>query len=358
MQNPNAITISAPSIPTMAEVESLKEICKVAAYSGFLSSTAKRDDMAARVADAFFVVMYGRELGIPAMTALKTIYVVEGKPSCSGEALLSLMRRAGVQVDVPDPAQVWKEKSATVRVRRPGGEWKSFTYTEEMATKAGLWGKNVWAKYWGQMLIWRAVSMASKFECSDITGGLYTIEELAPLTALDADGAPLGNIITPARQDAANERPPQLAAPEKSTEGVSSGESSAKVSGAGLPSLKPVGNFDDEFPPFGIESEQGEPDMIQQHPQTDDDPPNLYRCDRLIVSKSRTATQFFLAFVGSTNGIPVLDVTPLVDLELDGTKVPALGVGSHSLSPSWSVYAEREPSGKWVIDNIVTAIPV
>lgn len=186
--------INIPSVPTLGEIESLKEMCRVAAMSNFLSSTAPMSNQNQRAADAFFVVMYGREIGIPAMTALKTIYVIDGKPSCSGQAMLALLRRGGCEVDLPDPADV-KDK-ATVRIRRPGGEWKSYSFTKEMAQQAGLLTREkTWGKYYQQMMIWRAVSMAARMEASDIVSGLYTVEEIAPDTAVDEDGVPVGPII-------------------------------------------------------------------------------------------------------------------------------------------------------------------
>src|SRR3990172_8405928 len=152
---PKTISITTPNIPTLAEIEALNAMCKIAAYSGFLNSTAPRNDTTQRAADAFFVMMYGRELGIPAMTSLKTIYVIDGKPSCSGQALLALMRKGGMEVDLPDPGTV--KDSATVKVRRPGGVWKTYTYTMDMARKAGLENKQNWKKSPAEMLIWRAV---------------------------------------------------------------------------------------------------------------------------------------------------------------------------------------------------------
>lgn len=209
MQQQNAITVATPPIPSIGEVEALKEICKVAAYSGFLKSSAPRDNMTWRIADAFFVVMYGRELGIPAMTALKMIFVVDGKPSCSGEALLGMIRRAGVDILVPDPKEVRELEYAAIKVRRdPAGEYRTYTFTKQMAVEAGLWGsKDTWKKYSYQMLIWRAVSLVSKYECSDITGGMRTVEELAPEGAFDEDGAPVGDIIAPTGRIAIEREP-------------------------------------------------------------------------------------------------------------------------------------------------------
>jgi len=192
MNPTNAITIAMPVVPTLSEIESLKELGRAAARSNFLNSTASSVD--GRAADAFFVIMYGRELGISAMTALKTIFVIDGKPSCSGQAMLALLRRAGVEVEIPNPGALIDE--ATVRIRRPGGQFREYTYTKDMAVAAGLWDKGTWKKYWRQMLIWRALSDAARYEAPDVIGGLYTIEEIAPDTPFAEDGTPTGEIIT------------------------------------------------------------------------------------------------------------------------------------------------------------------
>lgn len=215
-------TIAMPSLPSLAEVETLKEMCKVAAYSGFLNSNSR--DITQRSADAFFVVMLGRERGIPPMTALQTIYVLDGKPTCSGQALLSLIRRAGCEVDIPNPSLV--TDSATVRTRRPGSTvWKEYTYTLDMAKKAGLATKKNWERHAAEMLIWRAVSTMARFEYPDIAGALYTVEEINPDLDVDADGSPLrmGQMsITPSAQESPTitvekpaETPPDLPTPEE-----------------------------------------------------------------------------------------------------------------------------------------------
>lgn len=212
----NAIVpITLPVMPSMSEVETMKEMCKVAAYSGFLNSSAPMTNQTQRAADAFFVMMYGRELGIPPMTALKTIYVIEGKPSCSGQALLGLLRKGGCEVDVPDPGTVTDR--AVVRIRRPGSDaWKTYTYTMEMATKAGLAGRAIWGKYPREMLIWRAVSTAARMEASDIAGGLYTIEELSD-TEVDENGEPIGKIVI-TKSDGKPIDEPSVSAPQDDIE--------------------------------------------------------------------------------------------------------------------------------------------
>src|SRR5687768_15929830 len=96
-------SLMIPAVPTEGEIRSLAMIADYAARSNFLRSTAPRNQHDQRQADAFFVIMYGRELGIPPMTALKMIFVLDGQPSASTQAIVGLARRRGVEIDIPDP---------------------------------------------------------------------------------------------------------------------------------------------------------------------------------------------------------------------------------------------------------------
>lgn len=194
-----------PVIPSESEIRSLAMIADYAARSNFLRSTAPKTDQAQRQADAFFIIMYGRELGIPPMTALKTMYVLDGQPSAAVQTIIALARRQGVEIDMPDPVTV--TDSATIRIKRPGGAWKSYTFTMTMAAKMGLAGKQNWQKQPALMLIWRAAGIGLRFEASDYTNGLYPLEELAPDTVVNEDGEPVGQIVI------SKPEPEQIAAP-------------------------------------------------------------------------------------------------------------------------------------------------
>lgn len=163
----------------------MSEMARIAALSNFVNSQARNPEQ--RTADAFFVMMYGRELGIPAMTSLQQIYVIDGKPSCSGQMMLALAIKAGVDVVTPDPSSV-KDK-CEVKMRRPGKEWQTFTFTREMANAAGLLNRRNWKMYFANMMIWRTISMGLKIVAPDIIAGLYTIEEISPDTDVDESGA-------------------------------------------------------------------------------------------------------------------------------------------------------------------------
>jgi hypothetical protein len=175
-----------------AQVETIAAMARAVAASSYLNTKGANHEQ--RVSDAMFVMLYGVELGLPPITALRTIHVVDGKLVVSGQAMLSLMLRAGVRVQMPNPGEV--RDSATVVVTRPGGEPQAFTYTRAMAEAAGLTGKLNWQRYPSEMLCWRALSTAARFACPDIVGGLYTPDEIADV-AVNEEGEIVENATTP-----------------------------------------------------------------------------------------------------------------------------------------------------------------
>ncbi len=202
-----AITISAAPIPNPSQVKSITAMSKVVAFSSILKSSS--NDPTIRAGDAFFLMMYGYELGIPPVTALRTLHLIEGSPTVSGQAMLGLLRKAGVKVKIPNPADV--TDSATVELRRPDDgpdEWYKATFTLEHAKTAQLDGRKVWGKYPAFMLIWRALSAAARFHCPDIIGGLYTTEEIVdqPNAAFNAEGDLLETITI---EPTVDESPPE-----------------------------------------------------------------------------------------------------------------------------------------------------
>ena len=132
----------------------------------------------------------------------------------NGQQMLSIALRGGVRVDVPDPASV--DKSATVRIQRPGGEWKSYSYTWQMATEAHLTGKRNWKNHPREMLIWRAISVGLRFEAPDVIGGLHMVEEIDPDRQIDAQGVPVEPVVigepslTPVETEPAQEQEAEI----------------------------------------------------------------------------------------------------------------------------------------------------
>lgn len=182
------ITPYQPSVPSTDTITAMIKLTELAVRSGM--AKAKNQ------ADAFFICMYGLELGIPPMTALRTIYSVSGgAPTCSGEAMLALIRRSGkVRITISSTEDTLKAKRATVHMKRlDSGDEFTATWGEADDNRAAL--KSNRDKYPAQMWQWRAVSIAAKALCSDIIGGLYTIEEIYPDVRLTESGDLADDII-------------------------------------------------------------------------------------------------------------------------------------------------------------------
>jgi|GEM_PF-2063865 len=194
MNNTSAITPIQPSlVPQTAQnnVAQLEYYWKIAnkAYTSSLSKVNK-------IEDAFFLIGYGHELGISPFAALRTIYVVNGVPTCSGEMMLALIRRSGL-LATSNIEELTNPIGAKVTMKRKDtGEEISITFTMNDAETAGLANKQVWKNYPKNMCRWRAVSNVAKLLFGDVIGGLYTFEEIADDNQqIDETGAPVGDII-------------------------------------------------------------------------------------------------------------------------------------------------------------------
>lgn len=180
---------------SLEELQVVERLAQMISRSQMLRS--RTTDPQERSAEAIYIMLLGRELGLSPLASLQNINLINGKPVVSGQALLGIMRQRGLEVEVPDPAGV--TDAATVRVRRPGRDWVSYSYTREMARKAELLNKpgNMWNKYPAEMLIWRAVSTASRMAASDLMLGLYTVEEIDETAQLNEDGELIGQLPAP-----------------------------------------------------------------------------------------------------------------------------------------------------------------
>ncbi len=120
---------------------------------------------------------------------------------------------------------------------------------------------------------------------------------------------------------------------------------SARVSGAGIPATKQP-----------AEPKQENTDMRQRPDETEVDP-NLYHCDRLIVTELRGKPKAFKAtIVKSGTAIP-LSAADIDGKLINGVEAASLKESIYPLEPSWSVYADRGNDGAWVIERIDAGVP-
>ena len=129
-------------------------------------------------------VMLGRELGLPAMAALRSVHIIEGKHSLSAELMVALVLKSGLAeyfrvVETTDKICTYETK------RKDAPEPQRLSYTIEQAATAGLLvppkpGKkpSPWHRMPDKMLRARCKSELARLEYPDLLAGLYTPEEL------------------------------------------------------------------------------------------------------------------------------------------------------------------------------------
>lgn len=128
-------------------------------------------------AELVAVILTGQEMGMGAMTSMRTLYIVNGKVSLSSEGMLAFAIKAGVK-------PTWVKSTtevARLRLEREGMEPFEVEWTMDDAKRAGLAGKGVWKSYPRAMLRNRCVSEGVKAYCPDALLGAYVPEEMSSI---------------------------------------------------------------------------------------------------------------------------------------------------------------------------------
>lgn len=183
----------AMALPDGAEFAVMERVANALAQSDVVPKAYRR-----KPADIMAACLAGRELGLPPMSAMQRIFVVDGRPTLSAEGMVSLVQKAGHEIWV-DPAS--NAAGATVHGRRRGSaQVHTMTFTIEEAKGAGLAGKDNWKKYPKAMLRARAISALCRIAFADVLAGYaYTPEEMGAVT--DEGGEVIETkVIQPAAQ--------------------------------------------------------------------------------------------------------------------------------------------------------------
>jgi hypothetical protein len=149
--------------------------------SGYLSSGIKTPTQAVAI------MLKGEELGIPRMYALSNIAIISGKPTCSAELMLALVKRDYG----PGAIRVYESnaKECVVQYREPGWDGiASYPWTLDDARAANLVNKDIWKQYPAAMLRARCISAVVRMAFPQSISGMYTPEELGANVMVNADG--------------------------------------------------------------------------------------------------------------------------------------------------------------------------
>jgi hypothetical protein len=147
---------------------------------------------------AFAIIATGRELGLTAMQSLRTIHVIEGKPTLSADLIAALVKS---RRDVCEFFMLVEstEKKAVYKTKRVGEpEATTLAWTIEDASRAGLTSKDNWRKFPAAMLRARCITALARTVYPDLAMGVYDPDEL--------DVEPVARMAPVVVQSPANER--------------------------------------------------------------------------------------------------------------------------------------------------------
>lgn len=198
-----------------------QELADVLAQTEFVPQTLR-----GRPAAITACILYGYEIGVGPMQALRGIDIIQGRPTPSAELLRALIYQAGHEVWVVEATGT----RVTVGGRRANqAREHTVTWTSEMARAAGLTGKESWKKYPRQMLMARATSELARSIFPDAIHGLGELQDVADIAIADVGtptDAAAANVAT-MRRTRKRTTPPQAddaapTAPDIPTSGPSS----------------------------------------------------------------------------------------------------------------------------------------
>ncbi len=173
-------TPQAPSASTQLEPHSAEQAFTLAQHlvkSGLLGRNIQRPEA------AFAIILAGRELGLTAMQSLRSIHIIEGKPTLSSDLMAALVMRSPTcryfQM-VESTNTVARYETQRVGAAKP----TTMSFTIEDAKLAGVTGKSNWKTYPAAMLRARCIAAICRVVYPDLLMGIYETDEIAPSNAM------------------------------------------------------------------------------------------------------------------------------------------------------------------------------
>ena len=167
--------------------EQMTEQATVLVKSGFFGKSVQKPEQ------AMAIMLAGRELGVPPMEAINSIYIVDGKPSCGAGLMAALILRSGCSYVINEST----DKMCSITFKRRTGEVYTHEFTIEDAKRAGLTGKKSWQGYPKAMLYSRCMAAGARAHLPHVIKNMHTQEELgAPVEILSDEQIIEGQIVS------------------------------------------------------------------------------------------------------------------------------------------------------------------
>lgn len=137
--------------------------------------------------EASIKLLFCYENNLPLSAANIGLYVVNGRLAVQSNIIASQFRMHPVyDYEIVDLT----EKGCTVNILKSGEVWRSCTFDENDAKRAGLLSKDVWQKYPKNMYFGRALTNAYRWFCPELfSQPVYIPEELN--MKVDESGSPI-----------------------------------------------------------------------------------------------------------------------------------------------------------------------
>ena len=175
-------------------VDDLQRLARLFAASGLFGRSTNPD---ATLAQCAVQLLAGMEAGMTPFASITSIYIVNGRPGFSAQALAQAIKKHPRY----DYRVVSKTAEAcTVAFYESGEKLGEETFTIQMAERAGLIGKGgPWKQYPEAMLFARALTAGMRTHCPDALGGhlAYTPEELGATGTIDDHGIVMVTEVRP-----------------------------------------------------------------------------------------------------------------------------------------------------------------
>ena len=163
--------------------------------------------------DAFIRMATGMEVGLTPWQAMRSIYVIDGRPSMSADLLVALCLRAKDVCERFHMEESTAEK-ATYVAKRIGQPDVRLTWTMKQAERAGLSTKTNWRAHPEAMLRARCAAALARLAFPELALGLYTPDELGDAREM---GKSPGTVITITPDGEVIEEPIQSRAAQAAT---------------------------------------------------------------------------------------------------------------------------------------------
>lgn len=163
---PQSIAIAPYHADTFEQAIVLAETL---AKSGLLGQVKTKEQ-------AFLVMAYGAQLGLPPVVALQNCNVIEGKVVMAADLMVAICLSHQELCEYFEPVQNNNEV-AIYRTKRKGRPELVKRYTDADAKQAQLLSKATWQRYTAAMLAHRCAAALARLAFPDLMSGVYCHEE-------------------------------------------------------------------------------------------------------------------------------------------------------------------------------------